>query len=190
MWLFAEDFVRYKRKISVSDSAKTALMTAVLCILGPLSLPIGPVPISFTNAAVSFAVILLGRKKGMAVCLLYLLIGFCGMPVFSGFGAGPAKLFGPTGGYLIGFLFLAAVGGWFIETFPKNKILHFAGLFFGMGGCYVFGTIWLAYQTKITLKAAFFAGVFPFLLWDILKIAGVCAAAPKLKKSLKQEGII
>ena len=53
-----------EKKISTSTIAMIALMTAVTCILGPLSVPIGPVPISLTNLAIYFTVILLGWKKG------------------------------------------------------------------------------------------------------------------------------
>ena len=80
----------------------TALMTAVTCILAPLSIPIGPVPISLTNLAIYISLYLLGWKRGTISYLIYLLIGLVGIPVFSGFTGGPAKLAGPTGGYIIG----------------------------------------------------------------------------------------
>lgn len=76
----------------------TALMTAVTCILAPMSIPIGPVPISFTNLAIYLSLYLLGWKRGTISYLIYLLIGLVGLPVFSGFTGGPAKLAGPTGG--------------------------------------------------------------------------------------------
>ena len=82
----------------------TALMTAVTCILAPLSIPIGPVPISLTNLAIYISLYLLGWKRGTISYLIYLLIGLVGIPVFSGFTGGPAKLAGPTGGYIIGFI--------------------------------------------------------------------------------------
>ena len=117
-----------EKKISTSTIAMIALMTAVTCILGPLSVPIGPVPISLTNLAIYFTVILLGWKKGTVSYVIYLLIGLVGVPVFSSFSAGPAKLFGPTGGYLIGFIFLAMISGWFIEKFPGKRVMYFVGV--------------------------------------------------------------
>lgn len=63
----------------------TALMTAVTCILAPMSIPIGPVPISFTNLAIYLSLYLLGWKKGTISYLIYLLLGLVGLPVFSGF---------------------------------------------------------------------------------------------------------
>lgn len=70
----------------------TALMTAVTCILAPLSIPIGPVPISFTNLAIYLSLYLLGWKRGTISYLVYLLIGLVGVPVFSGFTGGIGKL--------------------------------------------------------------------------------------------------
>lgn len=66
----------------------TALMAAVTCILAPLSIPIGPVPISFTNLAIYLSLYLLGWKRGTISYLVYLLIGLVGVPVFSGFTGG------------------------------------------------------------------------------------------------------
>ena len=69
----------------------TALMAAVTCILAPLSIPIGPVPISFTNLAIYLSLYLLGWKRGTISYLIYLLLGLVGLPVFSGFTGGPAS---------------------------------------------------------------------------------------------------
>ena len=89
------------------------LMAALTCIAGPLSLPLpfSPVPISLTNLAIYFSVYILGMKRGTISYLVYLLLGLVGLPVFSAFTSGPAKLFGPTGGYLIGFIFIALISG-------------------------------------------------------------------------------
>ena len=82
----------------------TAFMAAVTCILAPLSIPIGPVPISLTNLAIYLSLYLLNWKRGTISYCLYLLIGLAGLPVFSGFSGGIGKLAGPTGGYIIGFI--------------------------------------------------------------------------------------
>ena len=96
------------KKSNIYNLTTMALMTAVICILGPLSipLPMSPVPISFTNLAIYFAVMLLGWKRGTISYIVYLFIGLVGIPVFSGFTGGPGKLVGPTGGYLIGFILM------------------------------------------------------------------------------------
>ena len=89
-----------------------ALMTALTCILGPLSIPLpfSPVPISFTNLVLYFSVFVLGTKFSTISYIVYLLIGLVGLPVFSGFSGGPAKVAGPTGGYLVGFVAGLGVG--------------------------------------------------------------------------------
>ena len=112
-------------KSNAFNMTAIALMAAVICILGPLSipLPVSPVPISFTNLAIYFAVILLGWKRGTISYILYLLIGLVGVPVFSGFTGGPGKLVGPTGGYLIGFIFMAIIAGWFIEKYEGKTVI-------------------------------------------------------------------
>ena len=81
-------------------------MTAVTCILGPLSLPLpfSPVPITLTNFAVFLSIYILGMKYGTISLLIYLALGTIGLPVFSSFSGGLGKLAGPTGGYLFGFV--------------------------------------------------------------------------------------
>lgn len=85
------------RKTSTYAMVVTALMAAVTCILAPLSVPIGPVPISLTNFAIYLSLYLLDWKKGTLSYLIYLLLGLVGLPVFSGFTGGLAKVAGPTG---------------------------------------------------------------------------------------------
>ena len=92
---------------NIKDMTITALMTALICVLGPFSLPIGPVPIALTNFVIFITLYVIGMKRGLIAVALYLLIGLIGLPVFSGFGAGIGKLVGPTGGYLIGYLPMA-----------------------------------------------------------------------------------
>ena len=79
-------------------------------------------------------------KAGTISYLVYLLIGLVGVPVFSGFTGGPAKLAGPTGGYLVGFLFMALIAGYFIDRFSRNHILQVLGMILGTAVCYLFGT--------------------------------------------------
>lgn len=71
------------------EITKIGIITALLCIIAPLSIPIGVIPISFTNLIIYLAIFALGSKKGLISYLVYLVIGFIGMPVFSGFSGGP-----------------------------------------------------------------------------------------------------
>lgn len=168
-----------------------ALMAAVTCILGPLSLaiPVSPVPISLTNLAVYFAIYVLGMKRGTISYVLYMLIGLVGLPVFSGFSGGPGKLFGPTGGYIIGFFFMALICGYFIDKWNKELYMHFIGMALGTAVCYLFGTAWLAYQAGMTFQAALGAGVLPFIPGDLVKIIISLIVGPVLRKRLRAAGL-
>lgn len=158
-------------KINPATMTAVAVMTAVMCIFGPMSLPIGPVPISLTVFTVFLAVYILGPWKGTLAYLIYLLVGLTGIPVFSGYSAGPEKLFGMTGGYLIGFIPMALISGIFIDRFWKKIPLQAAGMILGLLVCYVFGTTWLAIMGGMTFSAALKAGVLPFVIFDLIKIA-------------------
>ena len=165
----------------------TALMAAVTCILAPLSIPIGPVPISFTNLAIYLSLYLLGWKRGTISYLIYLLIGLVGLPVFSGFTGGPAKLAGPTGGYIIGFLFSALVM-WAMEKLPgKKSIMQIVSMVVGLVVCYAFGTAWFMVvygkaNGPVGLVTALGWCVFPFIIPDLIKIALAYVLSRKLRK--------
>ena len=138
------------KKLTTYQLTLTAVMAAVICVLGPISMaiPISPVPISLASMAVYLAVTVLGMKLGTLSCLIYLLLGLVGLPVFSGGSAGAAKLFGPTGGYLVGYLFLALIAGAFVGRYTENKWKSIAfaalGMVLGTMVLYALGTAWLA----------------------------------------------
>lgn len=162
----------------------TAVMTAVICVLGPLSLPIGPVPISFTNLALYVTMYVLGTRRGTIAYVLYMLIGLVGVPVFSGFTGGPGKLFGPTGGYIIGFLPMAVVIGLFVDRYWRNRIACVVVLEAATWIPYLLGTAWLAYSYGMTFGAALAAGVLPFLVEDLIKMVIAAILGPELKTRL------
>lgn len=176
-------------KMSTRQLTLIAVMTAVTCILGPLSLPIGLVPISLTNLVIYIAIYALGQKKGTISYIVYLLIGVIGLPVFSGFSGGFAKLAGPTGGYLIGFIFMAFISGLFIDRFSDKIYMCFIGMTLGTIITYLFGTAWLAYVAKIPFNAALSAGVIPFIPGDIIKILISSLIGPQIRKRLVNAGL-
>jgi len=164
----------------------TALMTAVICILAPLSIPIGPVPISLTNLAIYFTMYILDTKRGTIAYLIYLLLGLAGLPIFSNFTGGPQKLFGPTGGYLIGFIPMALITGLVVDRFYKKRILCIAVMEASTWICYLFGSAWLMVSMKITFKAALMAGVIPFIIEDFIKMALAGIFGPVLRDRLRR----
>lgn len=170
------------KNMNTVEITKIGLVAAVLCIIAPLSIPIGPVPISFTNFIIYVAIFAIGSRRGLVSYLVYLLIGLVGLPVFSGFSGGPGKLFGPTGGYLFGFIFIFLISGYFIEKNYKDKKNTILAMIIGTVVCYFFGTIWLNIQTGMGLSQAFMAGVIPFIPGDLVKIAVAAFAGEKSEK--------
>lgn len=161
-----------------------AVMAAVTCILAPLSIPVGVVPISLTNLVIYFTLYLLGWKNGTISYLVYMLIGFTGLPVFSGFTGGAAKLLGPTGGYIIGFVPMAVISGLCIERWSHSGIIQVLGMILGTMVAYLFGTVWLAYQAHYTFYQALSVGVFPFIAGDLVKIMLAAVFGPVIRKTL------
>ena len=119
-------------KFEIKELLVLALMTAVMAVLSPISIPVGPVPISLGTFAVCLTVAVLGRKMGTISYLIYLLLGLIGLPVFSNYGAGLGKLVGPTGGYLFGMLFLSIVGGFGLDHFPGLFVVQYAFFLIGI----------------------------------------------------------
>ena len=166
----------------------TALMTAVICILAPLSIPIpvSPVPVTLTNLVLYIGLFILPWRQLFVSYIVYMLLGLCGLPVFSGFSGGIGKLAGPTGGYLIGFLFLILIGGVFLQKGEGRSGIVFAltGLILGSLVTYLFGTIWLSQQMNLTFVQGLFAGVIPYLPGDALKIILALLLGPQLRRRL------
>ena len=133
---------------------------------------------------------LLGPKFGTLSVAVYLLIGLVGVPVFSGYGAGIAKLAGPTGGYLVGYLLLAFIGGLFIEKSKGQPVISGVGLVLGDAACYVLGTAWFVFQMQCELGYALSVCVYPFIALDLAKIVVSCIVGALLRKRLVQAGVL
>lgn len=174
------------KSTNIYNMVLIAIMAAVLCVISPFSLPIGPVPISLATLAIYVIIFILGWKKSTISVLVFLVIGLVGVPVFSGFSGGVGKVFGPTGGYLIGYLLLTIVAGLFIEKFEGKYYMYVIGLVLGTICLYALGTLWLAYQAGMSLYAALGAGVIPFIPGDIVKIVVACILGPVIAKQIKK----
>ena len=179
-----------EKKLTTYQMAVTALMAAVMCVLGPLTVPIGAVPISLANFVICLTAWLLGPKFGTLSVAVYLCIGLIGVPVFSGYGAGLAKIAGPTGGYLVGYLLLALIGGLFIEKSKSNPVVSGIGLVLGDAACYVLGTAWFVFQMQCELGYALSVCVYPFIALDLAKIVVSCVVGALLRKRLVQAGVL
>lgn len=174
--------------LTTKEMTLIGVMTAVTCVIGPFSIPLpfSPVPITFTNLAICLAVYVLGMKNGLISYLVYFLVGLVGLPVFSGFSGGMAKVAGPTGGYLIGFFFLALIAGFFIDRFHAKTVPAIAGMVLGSAVCYLFGTIWLSRQLNVSFTAGLGAGVIPYLPGDAAKIVIAAIVWPILRSAVRK----
>ena len=179
-----------EKKLTTYQMAVTALMAAVMCVLGPLTVPIGAVPISLANFVICLTAWLLGPKFGTLSVAVYLCIGLIGVPVFSGYGAGLAKLAGPTGGYLVGYLLLALIGGLFIEKSNGNPVVSGIGLVLGDAACYVLCSACFVFQMQCELGYALSVCVYPFIALDLAKIVVSCVVGALLRKRLVQAGVL
>lgn len=165
-----------------------ALVTAVICVLSPFTIPLpfSPVPISLTIFAIYLGLYALNWKWGTVSILLYILIGLVGVPVFSGFSGGPGKLLGPTGGYIIGYIFVGIIAGWFIDKSDKIY-MHAIGMVIGVAVCYAFGTAWfINVMDGYTVASALAACVIPFVPADIVKMILAVLVGPAIRKGVKR----
>lgn len=177
-----------QKTMSTVNIVMIALFAAILCVISPFSIPIGPIPLSLATFVIYVSLFFLGWKRGMIACLAYLIIGLAGVPVFTGFSGGIGKLAGPTGGYLIGYIFVALIAGIFIEKYEKSIVLCLVGLVLGTVVLYAFGTAWFCLSTGSHLGAALALCVLPFIPGDCIKIVSASLIGQSVKKQLKKSG--
>lgn len=173
------------KTFSVQKMAIIALMTAVLCILAPISIPvfISPVPISLGVLAIYLTAYVLSPLDATISVIIFILLGTFGLPVFSGYSGGLSKLVGPTGGYIIGFLFTVYISSIFIHM-KKGIIFDVIGMITGLALCYILGTIWFSYQQGKGFIASLLLCVVPFLIGDAIKIIVAVILGTQLNKRL------
>ena len=174
---------------TTKDIALIPMFSALIAVCSWISIPTA-VPFTLQTFAVFCALCLLGGKRGFFSVLVYILLGAVGVPVFSGFKGGFGVLLGVTGGYIIGFLVLAAVY-WCAEVIIGEHIaVKIASMILGLAFCYTFGTVWfVALYTKnvgdINFIGALQKCVFPFLIWDMIKLSAAVGITLALKKRIK-----
>lgn len=164
------------------------LMTAAVCVVSPFAIPIpvSPVPLTLATLIIYISVYILGMNMAAVCCITYLVLGAAGLPIFSSFSGGLGKLVGPTGGYLVGFIFLALIQGFLMKSRPGSSLAAVAGMILGTAVCYIFGTVWLGVQSGLPFSAALSAGVIPYLPGDTVKIIAAAVLGPKLQAAVKR----
>lgn len=164
-----------------AEMTKMALMVAMNCVSAYIiiPLPFSLSPLALQTMIVNLTGYVLNAKQAFMTMLVYLLVGLAGVPVFTGGSAGPGKLFGPTGGYIIGFLFTAVFLAYFRGEKYNFKRYALLGYVIGIPLIYVFGVVQLKLITGMGWDKAIMTGALPFIPLDIVKcLAAAVIAGP------------
>ena len=162
-----------------SNAAIVVFGTLLITICAKINVPVWPVPVTLQGFAVAALAAAFGMRIGVATVALYLLEGAVGLPVFAN-GGGLVYLVGPTGGFLIGFLLLAAIVGAAADRGASGKpFTLFAAMLVGDAVLFALGFAWLMLMAgqagwidqSDALVSAFRGAVQPFIVWDVLKMA-------------------
>jgi biotin transport system substrate-specific component len=162
-----------------------ALLTA---LAAQLAIPMWPVPITGQTFAVLLVGSVLGASRAALSMILYFSLGAAGLPVFTGGASGLS--FGPTFGYLVGFVAAAAIVGWLSQLgWQKTSTGVLLSFVVGNLVIYAFGLPWLGFALgnlglENSIGAVLAAGLIPFLIGDALKMALAAAALPLAWKFL------
>jgi len=175
--------------MKVKQMCYIAISVALISICSWISIPT-TIPFTLQTFAVFLTILLLGGKDATIAVGVYLLLGFVGVPVFSGFGAGIAKLIGPTGGFLIGFIIMTLLAWIFQKQIENNRIKTIICLIIGLILCYALGSIWfltvyINNSKEITLAAILSTCVIPFIIPDLIKMALALCISSRTKKYIK-----
>lgn len=173
-----------KQKILVSICA------ALLAVLSQVSIPLPftTVPATLQIVTITIISITLGPKLSPISVCVYILLGVIGIPVFSGFSSGISAILGPTGGYIIGFIFMSFLVGY--SSTLKHKKLSYFYCFLGLLADYILGTIQLKYSLSLTWYQSILSGVLPFIIKDIVLTTLSIPIGLKIKSLLKSNSIL
>ena len=159
-----------------------------------IQLPFTAVPLTLQPTIVLLGGLALGSRLGSASQILYLAAGIVGLPVFAASGVlppGPLRLLGPTGGYLMAYPVAAFLTGYLAERgFDRKYVTSVIAMLAGLLVIYAFGVTWLGLFARTVegaapgINAAFFAGVYPFVIPDLIKLAIAAGFVPALWRLL------
>jgi len=159
------------------DIVVVLLGSWLVALAAQITIPLQPVPVTGQTFGVLLVGAVLGLRRGALAMILYLLQGALGLPFFAGGASGLARLIGPTGGYLVGFVFAAALVGALSERGWDRRFLStLAAMALGNLVIYLFGLPWLS--QFVGWERAVSVGLLPFLLGDTLKAALAAVALP------------
>ncbi len=185
----SEGAIKTRENLKVLDMVYIAIGAALIAICSWISIPTA-VPFTLQTFAVFFVLVLLGGERGTLATLIYVLLGAIGVPVFAGFSGGIGILFGSTGGYILGFLFIGLIYILFTKLFKKSAAVKVVSLFIGLIICYAFGTAWFMHiymqsSGEVGLLTVLGWCVFPFIIPDLIKLALAVVIARRIEPVVK-----
>lgn len=176
----------YPRTKGLALSASFAVLLGILSLIS-IPLPFDFVPITLQVLGVFLIASLLGPYYGTLSCLIYLMFGAMGVPVFHGGTSGLSIILGPTGGYLVSFPIATLVGGSISQTVARERKLETLRVATGFAVSliiiYAAGTLWLMEYLHLTLLQAFLLGTVPFVGFDALKAVVAAPIAIRLRSA-------
>lgn len=172
------------RAFSVRDIVYIGVFAAItsVCALISIQTPWG-VPFTLHTFAVALAAYCLGKWKGTLATFIWVLIGLVGVPVYSGFTAGPAKLFGATGGYIWSFILMTFLCGMGVSKKKKWLTLLFSIL--GLLVCYVCGMIQFMLVMNMGFVESFLMTIAPYIIKDVVSILAAYGIAIPIRKAMQ-----
>lgn len=147
---------------------KIAILTALFAIIAPIVIPFGLVPISLSTLILCVMSAILKPKEIIISMVLYIIIGLIGIPVFASFQGGFGVLVGPTGGYLIGYIFAGFVMS-LLNNIVKKKWIYIISFLIGTIILYVFGTVHFMFVMDMTFKESIVITVYQFVVGDLIE---------------------
>lgn len=177
------------KDLSIQDLCLTGVFAGIIITLGQISIPMPyGVPMTLQTFIIPFSGIVLGAKRGTLATLTYIILGTIGLPVFAGFTGGMNIVFGPTGGFILSFPFMAWFAG---KAAKKDHILWiFAGLTAGTLLNFLCGMFMFSLITSNSLATAFLTCVLPFIPTAIIKIILSGILGRSIKKLLIKEKLV
>lgn len=160
-----------------------ALFTAIICVVAPFCVMIGPVPVTFTLFALALCAFATGSGAAAVSTGIYILTGLVGMPVFSGFKSGLGAVMSPTGGFVFSYIFVVLILGFCNRVRKKSHVVVLCAL--SLAVCYTFGTVWYMLMTKADLPAALMLCVVPFIPFDVVKLYAAYKVSKAVRKRMK-----
>lgn len=169
-------------RLSTKTVVSIGMFAAILSVLSILAIPMpSGMPITLQTFAVALCGYVLGARRGTMTVFVYILIGAIGIPVYAGMHGGIAWLFGYTGGFLWGFVFLALLCG--IASAKKKKMVRMLLSGVGLIICHALGVLQYAFAAEIAIPAAFLTVSAPYLIKDVISVVGAYAVAGKINVS-------